>query len=315
MESQFTFDFFEPFEDSQMRGCSFFDNEPFSRNSNTMEGFPFGFDHHHDVVVERQQDSPLLNPFNDDQSIFLMRNESSVGSPTTIFRSSIFMDSCATPLKLDDVTFDPFKELENQLVENISESLENEETTGKSSPAEEEKEENQSVLTRLTTKEVKSMRKKLKEKSNAAVVDQMGGVKQKTKKQRINESKNVVKNYGKAIAAFCLSEVGNPYLQKSLQHHQVQFEDFKQFVINKKETIDSIDTFRELLTPDAKYDTPTDIQSKLVFKDLSEVFIRDFALNWIFNSRIRYKETHLNLRYKMLRRVRNPQNFTYLRSF
>ncbi len=137
----------------------------------------------------------------------------------------------------------------------------------------------------------------------------------KTKKRRTNESKNAVKNYGKAIAAFCLSEIGRPYLQKRLQLHQVQFEGFKTFVINKKETIESIDTFRELLTPDREHDTPAEMKSKLVFKDLSEVFIRDFAVNWIFSSRIRYRETHLNLRCKMLRRVKNPEHFTYLQSF
>ena len=314
MESQFTFDFFEPFEEFHLKSCSSIESERSSANSITFESFPFGIDYHDDVV-EQQDNTPLLGPFSRSETIFLMRNERSGGSPATHFRSSIFMDDSSHSCKLDDVTFDLDKQFENRQ-SDVSEYLEKEVSTGKSSPTEEENDENGNALTYLTTKGVKSMKKKIKKESNAAaVVDNLGGVKPKTKKQRINESKNVVKNYGKAIAGFCLSEIGQPYLQKSLQHYQVKFEDFKQFVINKKETIDSIDTFRELLTPDAKYDTPTEIQSKLVFKDLSEVFIRDFALNWIFSSRIRYKETHLNLRYKMLRRVRNPQNFTYLRSF
>jgi hypothetical protein len=226
------------------------------------------------------------------------------------------MDSLSSELN-NDVTIDKCIQFENQQINNdndvISELFGKESETGKFSPADEEEErEYGQQLASLINKGVKSRRKKLKKEESHI---HLGATKIKTKKNRTNESKNVVKNYGKAIAAFCLSEVGNPYLTKYLQLHQLQFEDFKSFVINKKETIDSIETFRELLTPDTQYDSPTDIQSKRVFRDLSEVFIRDFAMNWIFSSRIRYKETHLNLRFKMLRRVMNPQNFTYLRSF
>jgi len=330
MESQFTFDLFEPFEESLNKPHSSFFNDHCSANSVTLEGFPFGFSHHDSSDGNgsgnyggssdaERQDHPFFDPFNRGHTIFLMRNESSGSSPETHFKHTVLMDFISP--ESNDLRLESSERLQNQLNNNgnhnedyISVFLEKEETeTGKYSPSEEGEEKGNGQQTaQICTKGVKSRRKQFKKESHTVALTASKG---KTKKKRTNESKNAAKNYGKAIAAFCLSEIGRPYLQERLQLHQVQLEDFKTFVINKKETIESIDTFRELLTPDREHDTLAEMKSKLVFKDLSEVFIRDFAVNWIFSSRIRYRETHLNLRCKMLRRVRNPHYFTYLQSF
>jgi len=49
------------------------------------------------------------------------------------------------------------------------------------------------------------------------------------------------------------------------------------------------------------------------FAEVGEVFIKNFSVNWAFHSRVFHKEAHLKFRYKMLRRVRNPELFTYLK--
>ena len=54
---------------------------------------------------------------------------------------------------------------------------------------------------------------------------------------------------------------------------------------------------------------------KRVFKAIGIIFIRDFTVNWVYNSKIADKLTHLKYRFKMLRRVQNPEFFTYLEDF
>eukprot|EP00331_Platyophrya_macrostoma_P018743 CAMPEP_0176472714 /NCGR_PEP_ID=MMETSP0127-20121128/41906_1 /TAXON_ID=938130 /ORGANISM="Platyophrya macrostoma, Strain WH" /LENGTH=259 /DNA_ID=CAMNT_0017867633 /DNA_START=224 /DNA_END=1003 /DNA_ORIENTATION=+ len=142
------------------------------------------------------------------------------------------------------------------------------------------------------------------------------------------ESKNIVKNYGKAMAAFSISEIANygkamaafsiseiavPYLQPILHTHGVTMEEYKSFIINNKEKIDGIGTLRKLLTADLMEDSPQDYNLKCVFREISEVFARDFAVNWIFSSRSQYKSALLEFRFKMLRRVREPWSFTFLK--
>ena len=177
------------------------------------------------------------------------------------------------------------------------------ETTGKFSPCEEEK-------TPANSKQKSS--KVGRNKSKRVPKEYDPETKARVKKS--TDSKNIVKNYGKAICAFCLSEAGKPYLSKSLQAQGANFQEFKKFVINSKETIDSIDRFRVLLCPNSEYDSEEESQCKLVFRDMSEHFIRDFAVNWIFSSRAQNKYAHLGYRFKMLRRVKNPDTFTFLKS-
>ena len=127
------------------------------------------------------------------------------------------------------------------------------------------------------------------------------------------ECKNITKNYGKAIATFALSANANLYLEKLAREHEIDVEEFRCFMSNKKETIDSIGSFRDLLTPDFCCDDSREIRFKSVFRDIAEIFVRDFAVNWIFNSKSQYKTALLNCRFKMLRRVRNPEGFTFLK--
>ncbi len=124
-------------------------------------------------------------------------------------------------------------------------------------------------------------------------------------------TKNIVKNYGKAICSFASSKVGEPYLQQITHKYNVSISEFVNFVLNAKENIESMSSFRNLLLVHAEDDEQTS-KLKKVFAAVSEVFIKYFSVNWIFSGRLTYKEIHLKFRFKLLRRIQNPESFTYL---
>ncbi len=128
-------------------------------------------------------------------------------------------------------------------------------------------------------------------------------------------NKNIVKNYARAMINFALSEMSRPYLNKIIEEHNINLKEFKEFLLIQKEIINSIKTLRDaLLIPEG--DEMTKQSSlKRAFRAISEIFIKFFSVNWIFNSKINDKLLHLKYRYKILRRIRNPEHFTYLENF
>ena len=124
--------------------------------------------------------------------------------------------------------------------------------------------------------------------------------------------KNIVKNFGKAICSFICSDLALPYV-KSLAHTQkFNAELFTQYVFNIKETIDSVQGFRNslLITDLDNQDIAT---YKVAFGELGRVFIRRYSISWIFNGRLRHKEEHLRFRSKLLRKMEKPENLIYLK--
>lgn len=126
-------------------------------------------------------------------------------------------------------------------------------------------------------------------------------------------AKNIVKNYGKAMSAFAASNTALPYLNDFSKKNAVSIDQFLDFITTYKESVDSIDSLRTLLLiyPDDSFEMSS---FKRIFKGLCEVFLKYFAVNWIFNGKMHHKLQHLKYRCKMLRRVRNPKMFTYLTS-
>lgn len=53
---------------------------------------------------------------------------------------------------------------------------------------------------------------------------------------------------------------------------------------------------------------------KTLFKETCIVFIKYFAVNWVFASKVSYKTEHIKFRFKLLRRVKNPKMFTYMKN-
>ena len=125
--------------------------------------------------------------------------------------------------------------------------------------------------------------------------------------------KNIVKNYGRAFASFALSNISHKFLNKLLEEKQLSLAKFKEFVLDRREGINGISTLRDMLLIQNQ-DTNDEISCKEIFKQLSIVFLKFFSVNWIFESKIDDKIAHLKCRFKMIRRVKNPEFFTYLQT-
>ncbi len=127
-------------------------------------------------------------------------------------------------------------------------------------------------------------------------------------------SKNIVKNFGKAMCSFASSDLAMPYLQKLNTNKDIRLEDFQSHIHKKRDLIDSIDSLRSLLLI-MKNDDSEIAAFKKVFQEISIIFIKYFSVNWIFQGKMSHKQAHLRARFKMLRRIMNPQHFTYFKDF
>ena len=124
-------------------------------------------------------------------------------------------------------------------------------------------------------------------------------------------SKNIVKNYGKAMGAFAASDLALPYLDELAKREEVDKNRFINFMATYKESTDSIDSLRAMLLI-TESDSKEMAGFKRIFKELCEIFLKYFSVNWIFHGKMFHKTQHLKYRYKMLRRVKQPEMFTYL---
>jgi len=125
-------------------------------------------------------------------------------------------------------------------------------------------------------------------------------------------TKNIVKNYGRAICSFAISPMALPYLSDILEKEDVSLSQFINYIKHIKGTIDGLFHFRSIILANSQ-DDPETARAKRVFIGISEVFIKFFSANWIYNSRVFHKEAHLKFRFKMLRRIKHPELFTYLK--
>jgi len=125
---------------------------------------------------------------------------------------------------------------------------------------------------------------------------------------------NVMKNYCRAFFNFGISSMVDPYLVCPEEGESLSPEVFKRILNSKKAKLNCIKTLRSLLLHDNR-DSKEMRVFKIVFQRVCLVFLKFFCANWIFNSKVADKMKHLKYRGKMLRRVQNPQYFTYLEDF
>jgi len=126
-------------------------------------------------------------------------------------------------------------------------------------------------------------------------------------------TKNIVKNYGKAICTFAVSNAALPYLAQILEEQNLTLKDFTEYMNQMKDLIAGLHHFRSVLLI-AENNSSELVAKKKAFIALGEAFIKYFSVNWIYNSRVFHKEAHLKFRFKMLRRIQNPELFTYLKT-
>ena len=125
---------------------------------------------------------------------------------------------------------------------------------------------------------------------------------------------NIIKNYGRAMANFALSLLARPYLKTILPKCGSNLTTFQAFMKKKKRSANCIKKLREMLPSEANRGAPN-YAEKLVFQELCVIFMKIFSVNWLFNSKIDNKLAHLSYRFKILRRIKDPDHFTYLKDF
>ena len=135
--------------------------------------------------------------------------------------------------------------------------------------------------------------------------------KDKCPTKRLSERlKNMVKNYGKQCVIFAINTSEELLEEKGLIKKEIP--QFKNYYKNNISGITNIESFRKLLLA-TENDSLEIIKFKKVFQSVSIIFIMNFSMQWIFASaRIKDRHGHLFARFKMLRRVQNPENFTYI---
>jgi len=125
---------------------------------------------------------------------------------------------------------------------------------------------------------------------------------------------NIIKNYGRAMTNFALSGIAQPYLQTIMSELNISLESFSNFITKRKKSANCIKKLRAML-PMGTDEDEEDLEVKVAFQKICIVFLKFFVANWLYSSKIAEKVVHLQYRFKILRRVRNPQYFTYLKDF
>lgn len=126
-------------------------------------------------------------------------------------------------------------------------------------------------------------------------------------------TKNIAKNYGNAVASFACSDLCKPYIESLLHRESITAGTFHKFALGAKKSITGIDSFRNILLIQ-KGDSNESASCKRIFQKVAEIFIKYFSVNWIFTAKILHKVVYLKYRYKMLRRIQNPELFTYMKN-
>jgi len=130
--------------------------------------------------------------------------------------------------------------------------------------------------------------------------------------EKIRITKNIVINYGKAISSFAVTSLAYPYLQVLLEGENAKIERFHNYVKDFKAKIGGISSFRQILIYDDD-DTEEIRDFKRAFKSLAETFIKHYCFDWINNGRMSFKEVYLKYRLKLLKKIQEPESFTYLK--
>ena len=122
-------------------------------------------------------------------------------------------------------------------------------------------------------------------------------------------TKNVAKNYGRAICNFILSDLSQPYLTFLPEIQQFDLGQFQRYIHEKRSTLTGMKDIKALVQPDIDDDMIL-ISYKKVFQKLAIIFLKYFSVNWIFSGKLVYKLEYLKYRSKLLRKIKNPNNFT-----
>ena len=152
-------------------------------------------------------------------------------------------------------------------------------------------------------------------KADSSLYDSSSDTKSKTALKPASGIK-IARNYAQAFCTFASSKLAIPYLKNIIEQHyqgKVEVHFFQRFIKSKKRNTQNIVSLRDLLLIRPE-NTEKEVIYKKLFAQMCEIFIKYFSVNWIFSGKMKLREEHLRFRYKMLRRIRDPEHFTYLTS-
>jgi len=117
-------------------------------------------------------------------------------------------------------------------------------------------------------------------------------------------TKNIIINYGKALASFAASDLADPYIKRYFGDQAVDVEKFKKYANEAKAKVAGYESFESLLAAGSN-DAPELVLFKTMLKKLGEVFIKYFSVNWIIHGRVTHKMVYLKHRSIVLRRIQS----------
>ena len=119
-----------------------------------------------------------------------------------------------------------------------------------------------------------------------------------------NETKNIPKNYGKAIISFI--EKCKQRVSEICSHTGVPFEEFYEEMLETKKSINTIADLRRLWV-DYKY--------AKCMRIVSGLFLRKYSMSYIFNSRISNFRSHIKYRHRICEAIKDPQKFRHIKDY
>jgi hypothetical protein len=124
-------------------------------------------------------------------------------------------------------------------------------------------------------------------------------------------TKNIIKNYGRAIANFILTPLFEPYMIAEPLMKDINWREFRHFVEEVRDNLVNLETFRKIISIDQSDDSKVVAFKKLFVKG-AVIFIKYFSVNWIFDSKVVYKQMYLRFRGTLLRGVLDPSKLTLI---
>ncbi|CAD8084145.1 unnamed protein product [Paramecium primaurelia] len=129
-------------------------------------------------------------------------------------------------------------------------------------------------------------------------------INRKKKGPKVNDTKNITKNFSKAIISYILNE--KELIQKFMSNEQ--YDSFIALLKNKKNQMTNIKQLRDLWV-----DTGRNPEFNKVFRIISQYFLKSQAVPYVYNSRISNTAWHLKYRQNLLRALREPENFKFIK--
>lgn len=113
----------------------------------------------------------------------------------------------------------------------------------------------------------------------------------KERKLAVNDTKNISKNFGKAVITFIQK---NPErIKRILQNHNIELGAFSQDLKERKKNLISIKELRALWLD-------SEFEYARAFREISNLFLRKASFKYIFGSRIADFVGHLKYRRRMI---------------